>query len=410
MGFYIRKSVSVGPFRFNLSKSGIGVSTGIKGFRIGSGPRGNYVHMGRGGVYFRQTLPSTRKTTDERENIEPEFSTSEIEFQAIESGDIRKMTDSSSTALLEEISSKANLPRIWPWVLGIGITLIIFCVRGGAPLWICGCVAVLCAAASAWALHADTMRKTVVLFYELEPHIEDAYRSLHAAVDLWHGCSQIGQVMAIASFTDAYDRKMNAGASSLSKLKRVNRRSSPPAYFKCNLSIPVLPGVERSLYLLPDRILVWENGGIGSVGFEDFELRCHNKRVAVPGGVPSDAVIVDKTWRYVNKKGGPDKRFKDNEEIPIVLYEEVSLTSKTGLNEMFYLSRTAIATTVREAVQRMAAAIKEREETQSDFIKCPCMNCDVTIEFPRHWVGRTVVCPRCEMETVLFKRDNRGDG
>jgi hypothetical protein len=38
MGFYIRKSVSVGPFRFNLSKSGIGVSTGIMGFRVGSGP------------------------------------------------------------------------------------------------------------------------------------------------------------------------------------------------------------------------------------------------------------------------------------------------------------------------------------------------------------------------------------
>ena len=31
MGFYIRKSVSIGPLRFNLSKSGIGVSAGIKG-------------------------------------------------------------------------------------------------------------------------------------------------------------------------------------------------------------------------------------------------------------------------------------------------------------------------------------------------------------------------------------------
>jgi hypothetical protein len=49
VGFYIRKSLSVGPFRFNLSKSGIGLSTGIKGFRIGTGPRGNYVHMDAGG-------------------------------------------------------------------------------------------------------------------------------------------------------------------------------------------------------------------------------------------------------------------------------------------------------------------------------------------------------------------------
>jgi hypothetical protein len=35
MGFYIRKAISVGPFRFNLSKSGIGVSAGIKGLRPG---------------------------------------------------------------------------------------------------------------------------------------------------------------------------------------------------------------------------------------------------------------------------------------------------------------------------------------------------------------------------------------
>nr|MBI7150790.1 DUF4236 domain-containing protein [Pseudomonas aeruginosa] len=55
MGLSVRKSVRVGPFRFNLSKSGIGVSAGIKGLRVGTGPRGNYIHMGRGGFYYRQT-------------------------------------------------------------------------------------------------------------------------------------------------------------------------------------------------------------------------------------------------------------------------------------------------------------------------------------------------------------------
>lgn len=36
MGLYFRKSVRAGPFRFNFSGRGIGVSTGIPGFRIGS--------------------------------------------------------------------------------------------------------------------------------------------------------------------------------------------------------------------------------------------------------------------------------------------------------------------------------------------------------------------------------------
>ena len=48
MPFYLRKSVSAGPFRFNLSKSGVGVSVGVKGLRIGTGPRGHYIHAGAG--------------------------------------------------------------------------------------------------------------------------------------------------------------------------------------------------------------------------------------------------------------------------------------------------------------------------------------------------------------------------
>src|SRR5690349_12356802 len=58
MSWYLRKSVRVGGMRFNLSRSGVGMSVGVTGLRVGRGPRGNYVHMGRGGVYFRQTLSS----------------------------------------------------------------------------------------------------------------------------------------------------------------------------------------------------------------------------------------------------------------------------------------------------------------------------------------------------------------
>lgn len=61
MGFYIRKSFRAGPVRLNLSKSGLGISAGVKGLRVGSGPRGNYVHAGRGGLYYRKNLGSNTK-------------------------------------------------------------------------------------------------------------------------------------------------------------------------------------------------------------------------------------------------------------------------------------------------------------------------------------------------------------
>ena len=40
MGFYFRRSMNVGPFRLNLSKSGVGWSVGGRGLRTGRGARG----------------------------------------------------------------------------------------------------------------------------------------------------------------------------------------------------------------------------------------------------------------------------------------------------------------------------------------------------------------------------------
>lgn len=57
MAYYLRKSFRAGPLRINLSKSGLGLSAGVKGARIGVSSRGKaYVHAGRGGLYFRKQL------------------------------------------------------------------------------------------------------------------------------------------------------------------------------------------------------------------------------------------------------------------------------------------------------------------------------------------------------------------
>src|SRR6185295_19335057 len=99
MGFYFRKSVSVGPLRFNLSKSGIGVSAGIRGFRVGTGPSGNYVHMGMGGLYYRQTLPSSKSDPGPawrpRDLTEEHASATHGPMETITSGSVSRMVDST---------------------------------------------------------------------------------------------------------------------------------------------------------------------------------------------------------------------------------------------------------------------------------------------------------------------------
>jgi hypothetical protein len=51
MGWSYRKSVNLGPFRVNLSESGVGYSVGGKDFRVGVNPRGR--------SYESLTIPGT---------------------------------------------------------------------------------------------------------------------------------------------------------------------------------------------------------------------------------------------------------------------------------------------------------------------------------------------------------------
>jgi len=67
MTTYIKKSFSIGPLRFNLSKSGLGVSVGTTGARVGVKPNGKvYHHAGRHGLYNRKEYSDSKGCTDKK--------------------------------------------------------------------------------------------------------------------------------------------------------------------------------------------------------------------------------------------------------------------------------------------------------------------------------------------------------
>lgn len=358
MSFYIRKAIRVGPFRFNLSKSGVGVSAGIKGFRFGTGPRGNFIHMGRGGLYYRKTLPSG-STERNQQSHSPALKQRDIEtehepLKEIESAHVTQMVDSSSADLVAEMNDKRKKTRIWPFIAALGTILTFTALINSESPTFSLVIAAVTIVLTIFASIKDSLRKTTVLFFQIEPEIEEIYKKLHYSFDQLASSSSKWHVEAEGAVKD---RKRNAGATSVIRRTSISLGLSDPPYVKTNVSVPSIPVGKQTLYFFPDKVLIFEPKGVGVVSYQNLRISVESTRFIEDGSVPRDAEIVDRTWRYVNKRGGPDKRFKDNRELPIALYEDLSFTSDTGLNERIELSRVGFGDGFSSAISMLAKSI-----------------------------------------------------
>ncbi len=357
MSFYLRKSVRVGPFRFNFSNSGIGVSAGIKGLRVGTGPRGNYISVGTGVLRYRATLAPAPSTSIINQPVlhdqvsPPENSVGPM--HRIESAAISHMQDSSSSALLDELNSKARRPNYWKWVACLSLVALWYSTKASSPV-VFPLVFTAGLAVTIYIALRDIVAKNTVVCYQLDSNNEQAYDSLHHAFTTVSSCRKTWR---IGSKGNVHDRKYHAGASALITRTDASFGKGLPPQMKSNVDVPFVKGSELSLYFMPDRILVYSSTEIGAISYQDFQCHHARQRFIEDDGVPGDAEVVDQTWKYVNKKGGPDKRFKNNRQLPIALYEELRFQSTTGLNEVFQLSRHSIGDALHNALHSMKRAL-----------------------------------------------------
>lgn len=358
MPFYIRKSLKAGPLRFNLSKSGVGVSTSIRGFRVGTGPRGNYVHIGRNGTYYRATAPY--QNTINRYHPTPSHSpvsSSSTVLEEIESADILQLQDSSSADLLAELNAKKKIAPLFPLAVIIYVAAIIALITLESPIWLLLAVLIIETPALYYVWLRDKVRKTVVLFYEFEDQAEQAYQCLHNAFDELRHCATAWHVSAQGNIRTLNERKRQGGAGTLLKRNRVLLRHNAPALISTNIAIPSIPVGNQTLYLFPDRILITEGGKVGAVAYTEAQITIGQTRFIENGMVPKDTQQVGETWQYTNRGGGPDRRFKNNRKIPIVLYREIHFTSGSGLNELIQVSNPHVGHSLVEAFGRLASVL-----------------------------------------------------
>ena len=357
MGIYLRKSISVGPFRFTASKSGINVSAGIKGFRLGSGPRGNYIHMGAGGVYYRASLPNSKPSKPNYSNptealeVTPEIPPGTHDtLKEIDSADVSQIVDSSSKELLDELNQKRQKMRFWPSAAVFSILFLYSAASSAWPEYALWGVAIVGAVATYLVYTRDVLAKTSVLIYEFDPEMERSYGVLHATAERLASCSGTWHIAASGK---VHDTKYHAGANSLVRRNVTKIQKAEPPYLKTNVETISVGVGKQTLHFFPDRVFIYDTNGVGAVSYKELVISVSDIRFIEETSVPSDALVVDRTWRYVNKSGGPDKRFKDNREIPICLYESISITSYSGLNELIQISQTGHGLDFQRAVESL---------------------------------------------------------
>jgi hypothetical protein len=327
MPFYMRQGISVGPFRFNLSKSGISVSTGVRGFRVGTGPRGSYIHVGLNGLYYRTSLdPAGRKR---RRQQAPAFAppawAPAPALPEVETGDILQMVDADAANILDQINEKLASVQVWPFVAGISVAMaVLLWQQYPAAMHYSGAAALVAVGLTLLAFWRDSIRRKVVLLYDLDDAALVAFERLTGVLDCLRSAAAIWNIDTRGA---AYDWKRNAGATHLLERQRARIDYTTPKVIKTNVSVPALIGGKQRLYFFPDLMLIMEGNRVGGVKYSDLSIEHDHTRFIEDDKIPSDAKIFDYTWRYVNKSGGPDLRFVGNRRIPSVYIKHCSFAA-----------------------------------------------------------------------------------
>lgn len=345
MSFYVRKSVKAGPFRFNLSKSGVGVSAGIPGFRVGAGPRGNYVRVGGGVVQYRSTLRSP--VEEPAWTPPPPPPVADVLLEDVTGASAEELVPTGPGDLVEQLNEAAGRWRFFPWALGVLILILLAKPVVGAVLLLPAIPGLI------WLWYQDRARRTVVAFYDVNDSAAKWFQQLVYAVESLAANNALWRVDAAGNVKTTYQYKVNAGATTIVSRSAAGASLEPPSTLATNITVPSITSGKAGLFFLPDRLLVKDGKQFSDISYSNLELTAMAIRFTESGRTPRDAQQVDTTWQYVNVSGGPDRRFKNNRQYPVMLYGELTLASQGGL---YWLLQSSQPTSAKEVVDVLRAA------------------------------------------------------
>lgn len=335
-----RKSFKLGGgVRVNLSKSGIGYSWGIPGYRITRTAKGKTrttTSIPGTGISFSKNISS--KTKPESPNFTPP--TTQQYFAE------NPLTDIESTKSLDNINQEYNeiIQRIKTVILLNKIsTILILCFMlifgavSSSTYIVLGLLLPILGIILKIIVHT---KGRIDFKYSFDDYYRDKYRS---RILKWIELNKSNKLWQITQERQNDNTKRTAGASKTINRIPIRINKKKPFYFNSETTIIQIKLYKEEIFILPDKILVHKKNDFWLVDYDSVKISEENIRFVESSSVPKDAQIVDYTWQYVNKNGSPDKRFADNRRLPVCLYGEITMISNQGLNVCIECSNSELA-------------------------------------------------------------------
>jgi hypothetical protein len=183
-------------------------------------------------------------------------------------------------------------------------------------------------------------KRATELIYDLSAPATAQQQALEDSLDR---LTQSRIVWKLDSQSAITDWKRNAGAAYNVKREQISIRRAVPPRVESNLVPMCIDLGKLKMFFLPDQVLYWQRGMFASIGYTDLKFEAGATRFIEESVQASDSKQVGSTWRYVRKDGGPDRRFNNNRQLPVMLYGVVTAASSGGLNLVFHTSNADVA-------------------------------------------------------------------
>jgi hypothetical protein len=352
MGWSFRKSKSVGPLRLNFSKSGVGVSTGVKGARISFGSRGTYVNLGRNGIYYRKKIGgSTAKRTSNAGRNRTSLAQYQYNYRKSEADfftDAIRISDSASNSELgREIISDINKSR-WIFRLWLIISFVLMYFIQG---W--GLIIMCVAAILFWRFFSAR------LSFDLDKEAELEWKKL---TEIIYGMRDSKKLWLVETASYNSNTKVNAGAyRNISRgdatVKIVKPKRSTGFSVTTDVPTALIRSNKCKVLFIPSGILIKKGIKVVAYSYDEVNLISSTTNFIENGFVARDAEIIRQTWQFVNKNGTPDRRYKNNRQLPVCLYGTLTIRGN-NLDIELQTSNKLVTRNVDSAYQHYKGYVK----------------------------------------------------